>query len=123
MGKLNDVKVLEMRSKHAAGRTIESLSLEYGVSPNAARSAIKGLTYQHVEQIAGSEAGLEESQKKMLELINLGASLPSAQPEEDHLDEMLRRRSLAASTAAEAARIEHKAQNAQENPDEHSTKV
>lgn len=91
MAKLDDEKVLEMRSKHAAGWTYERLCLEYGVSMNSCRNAVKGLSYQHLERetpiVPVSE--VEASAARLLASLE---SMPATTPEVDPLEEMLARR-------------------------------
>lgn len=108
MAKLDDEKVLEMRSKHAAGWTYERLCLEYGVSMNSCRNAVKGLSYQHLERetpiVPVSE--VEASAARLLASLE---SMPATTPEVDPLEEMLARRAARASEAAAEARIIHNA--------------
>lgn len=109
MAKLNEILVLEMRSKYASGKyTIEQLAREYGVSWNAARSAIKGTSYQNVDMITGDvEDEAQASEARLMALIGSNPVMPAAEPEEDPLEAILRRRAGAASADALRARETH----------------
>jgi len=90
MTKLTDIQVLEMRSKHAAGtHTIEALAIEYRVSWNAARSAIKGISFQHLEMMREDavQSEIERSQERLAAMMP-AVGLMAVDP----LEELMNRR-------------------------------
>lgn len=93
MIKLNSGKVLEIRSKRAAGQTQESLSREYRVSINTIRSVCRGNSWQDLELELAPPDGADAaaSQARLEEL--LGGSAKPEPIEEDPLEAILRRRS------------------------------
>jgi DNA-binding transcriptional regulator LsrR (DeoR family) len=128
--KLSDSDVVEiLRLYHEERWTQGALARKFNVSAGTIGRYVRGESRQDVvaEPLDGvltpipaamPSAELLESMARLKSLIDIPAA-----PEEDHLDEMMRRRSAAASTAAEAAREIHKGAERQENESEADPKV
>lgn len=90
-GKLDAVQVFEMRQKYATGLyTYARLSIEYGVSENTARSAVKGTSWQSVPMVEPAsvvENAALRSMKKLDELMQEDRLPPASA---DALDAMER---------------------------------
>ena len=122
--KLSDSDVVEiLRLYHDERWTQGALARKFNVSAGTIGRYVRGESRQDVvaEPLDGVltpispapiSVDLSESMARLKTLIE------APPPEEDHLEEMMRRRSAAASADAAAARVIHKAQTAQESPDE-----
>lgn len=121
--KLSDEQVVEvLRLYHEERWSQGRLARHFQVSVVTIGRYVRGESRQAVVDAAPvsnpdipmpSEQTLAESMARLTQIMETTAE-PAA-PEEDHLEEMMRRRSAAASNAAEQARVQHKAQTAQEN--------
>lgn len=122
--KLSDEEVVEiLRLYHDEKWTQGALARKFNVSAGTIGRYVRGESRQDVvaeplDEVLPLTGGvpnpdLSESMARLKTLIEAPPAI-----EEDHLEEMMRRRSTAASADAAAARVQHKGAERQENPDE-----
>lgn len=93
--KLSNEDVYAIRERYALGGVTQmQLALDYGVSLNTVRYAIKGVTHQNVPQIETSDdvfRGVQQSQARLIQLLETEDLSPpaAAAAEPDPISQML----------------------------------
>jgi predicted transcriptional regulator len=119
--KTTDAQVKEcLRLYHEEGWSQGRIARHMGIAAVTVGRYVRGESRREVsgDPVADHALLVEPAPEALAESMARLTQLIETPPEEDPLEEIMRRRSAAASTAAQAARVQHNAQSAEENSDE-----